>query len=140
MEHHQDQEDTREHGLSPHTNLATTSQMSGSLLILPPAEGPLLVHQENLIAQAYTMECNQVLSAQPIDGKKQFWPPEIWSLSDEVIHHQPLIRLKHVQHSLVRVHTFCAHDLFLLCHHIADYKRARSLVVIDHEHAFPIAD
>ncbi len=140
MEHHQDQEDTREHGLSPHTNLATTSQMSGSLLMLLPADGPLLVYQENLIAQAYTMERNQVLSAQPINGKKQLCPTEIRSLSDEVIHHQPLIRLKHVQHSLVRVHTFYAHDLFLLCHHIADYTRARSLVAIDHEHAFPIAD
>src|SRR4029077_6796660 len=61
--------------LEPDTN----SHMSGWSLLMSRrffmlfslAEGPLLVHRANLIAQTHSTQCNQVLSAKPVDGENQ---------------------------------------------------------------------
>jgi hypothetical protein len=41
------------------------------LMLLVLAEGPLLVHRTDLVAHARSMERDQVLSAQSVDGEKQ---------------------------------------------------------------------
>jgi hypothetical protein len=84
-------------------NPDTTLYMAEPLLMLSSrffmlfslTNGPLLVHEANLIAQAHSMERNQVLSAQPIDGKKQLCPTEFRSTTDEIIHYEYLMLLKH---------------------------------------------
>lgn len=73
-----------------------------------------LIHQENLITQTHSMEHDQILSTQPVDGKEQLRPTEIRSLRDEGIYHQPLIPLKQVQHRFVCILISCAHNQFLL--------------------------
>src|SRR5262245_61244269 len=87
-------------------------------------ESPFLVHRANLITRAYSMEGDHILPAQPVDGEKQLCVTEIRSPDHEVINHEHLIALKHVQNGLVCLRISYAHDLFLRCHHIVDCKRA----------------
>src|SRR5678809_393731 len=83
-------------------------------LLLFLAEGPLLVHRADLVVHARSMERDQILSTQPVDGEKQLRPTEIWPSDDEVFHHEYIISLKHVQNGLLSIQIPCDHALFLL--------------------------
>ena len=75
---------------------SSSMRRSQFFMILILTDCPRAVRRSNLIAQAHSMERNQVLSAQTVDGEKQLCPTEIWLASDDVFHHEAIISLQHV--------------------------------------------